>query len=59
MDLSDFQPTSDLSRATTLPSRWYQDPNFLQLEKQKIFWCSWQAIGRAEFAHALTAAASE
>jgi len=50
MDLSDFQSTNDLSRATTLPSRWYLDPAFLELEKQKIFWRTWQAIGRTEFA---------
>jgi choline monooxygenase len=45
MDLSDYQPEHDLSRATTLPARWYIDPAFLELEKEKIFWRTWQPVG--------------
>lgn len=48
MDLSDYTPELDLARATTLPARWYVDPAFLQLEKEKIFWRTWQLVG---FAH--------
>ncbi len=45
MDLSDYTPEADLSRATTLPARWYVDPAFLELEKEKIFWRTWQPSG--------------
>jgi choline monooxygenase len=46
MDLSDFKPTNDLSRASTLPARWYLDPDLLNLEKTKIFSRTWQPVGR-------------
>src|SRR5258707_6831482 len=45
MNLSDYTPQPDLSRATTLPARWYADPVFLALEKEKIFWHTWQPVG--------------
>ena len=48
LDLSDYTPTSDLSRATTLPARWYTEPRFLELEKEKIFWKTWQPVGRTD-----------
>ncbi len=48
IDLSDFQPPTDLSRASTLPARWYVQPEFLQLEKEKIFWKTWQPVGRVD-----------
>jgi choline monooxygenase len=48
MELSDFTPTLDLSRASTLPARWYIEPDFLELEKDKIFWRTWQPVGRLD-----------
>src|SRR5579872_2868660 len=45
MDLSDYRPQSDLSQASTLPARWYVDPQFLELEKEKVFWRTWQPVG--------------
>jgi choline monooxygenase len=36
-----------LSFAETIPSRWYTDPQFLETEKEKIFWRTWQAVGHA------------
>jgi choline monooxygenase len=36
-----------LSSAETIPSAWYTDPKFLQAEKEKIFWHTWQPIGHA------------
>lgn len=48
LDLSDFVPTDDLSRASTMPARWYVDPRFLELEKEKIFWKTWQPVGRTD-----------
>lgn len=47
-DLSDYNPSSDLATAETMPSRWYVDPAILQLEKEKIFWQTWQPVGRAD-----------
>jgi choline monooxygenase len=48
LDLSDYTPTHDLSRATTLPKRWYADPRFLELEKARIFSKTWQPVGRVD-----------
>lgn len=48
LDLSDFTPAAGLSRAATLPARWYTEPGFLELEKEKIFWKTWQPVGRLE-----------
>src|SRR5260370_17382271 len=45
MDLHDYTPQQDLSRATTLPARWYSEPAFLALEKERIFWRTWQPVG--------------
>jgi choline monooxygenase len=45
MDLSDYKPENDLALATTLPARWYVHPAFLELEKEKIFWRTWQPVG--------------
>jgi choline monooxygenase len=45
MDLSDYRPTADLSRAATIPARWYIDPDFLALERRRVFARTWQAVG--------------
>ena len=31
-----------------MPSRWYVDPAFLELEKPKVFWKTWQPVGRLD-----------
>jgi choline monooxygenase len=41
-----FEP--DLSRAHTLPARWYTDPAVLDRERAAIFARSWQPVGRRE-----------
>ena len=48
LDLSDYNPTSDLATAGTLPARWYIEPEFLRLESEKIFYKTWQPVGRLE-----------
>ncbi|MDX1990916.1 MAG: SRPBCC family protein [bacterium] len=48
LDLSDYTPSSDLATAETMPSRWYTDPAFLEVEKEKIFWTTWQPVGRVD-----------
>ncbi len=47
-DLSDFTFNPDLSRAATMPARWYIEPDFLALEKERIFARTWQAVGRID-----------
>jgi choline monooxygenase len=48
LDLNDYVPTDELATASTMPSRWYTDPQILELEKHKIFWKTWQPVGRVE-----------
>lgn len=48
LDLSDYTPADELALAATMPARWYTDPAFLELEKQKIFYKTWQPVGRVE-----------
>ena len=40
--------TVPLSRASTLPSRYYVDPEQLEVEKDRIFGRTWQLVARAE-----------
>jgi choline monooxygenase len=47
MNLDDYQPTSNLAAATTLPARWYTDAAFLERERQQVFWGTWQVVGHA------------
>ena len=37
-----------LSRASTIPSRFYLDPEILEAEKERIFGRTWQLVARAE-----------
>lgn len=48
IDLSDYNATNDLARAMTIPARWYLEPDFLALEKEQVFWCTWQPVARTE-----------
>ena len=48
LDLSDYRPSQDLAMAETMPARWYTDPAFLQMEAEKIFYQTWQPVGRLE-----------
>src|SRR5438270_303559 len=48
IDLTDFKFEPDLARAATMPSRWYTAPEFLALEKERIFARTWQAVGRID-----------
>ncbi len=40
-----FLASQPLARAETIPSTWYTDPKFLELEKECIFSRTWQHIG--------------
>ncbi|HMD81322.1 MAG TPA: SRPBCC family protein, partial [Anaerolineales bacterium] len=44
MDTNDYKPTKDLSRAATIPRRWYVDTEVFAAERNKIFWKTWQAV---------------
>lgn len=48
LDLTGFTPTGDLASAETLPAHWYTDPRMLELEKQRIFYKTWQPVGRVD-----------
>ena len=48
MSIADYSFEERLARAATLPSSWYSKPEILALEKQKVFGCAWQLVGRAE-----------
>lgn len=48
MSIADYSFEERLTRAATVPSSWYTDPETLALEKQKVFGRSWQLVGRAE-----------
>jgi choline monooxygenase len=43
----DYIP-ADLARATTIPSRWYLDPPFLDLERERVFARTWQPVAFAK-----------
>ena len=45
MNLSDYTPTVDLARASTLPARWCVDPAFLPIESERVFGRTWQPVG--------------
>ena len=45
--MSDYSPTTDLSRARTIPSHWYLDPQILSLESARVFGRTWQPVGFA------------
>jgi choline monooxygenase len=48
MDLSDYTFTPDLSRASTIPARWYTDPAILEAEQRSVFGRTWQYVGQAD-----------
>ena len=41
-----FDP--DIARASTIPARLYNDPVYLELERERVFARTWQLVGRAE-----------
>jgi choline monooxygenase len=47
MDPSDYKFTADLSRASTIPARWYVDPAVLEAEQRSVFGRTWQCVGHA------------
>lgn len=42
------KPAAPLARASTLPSRYYLDPEVLDLEKERVFGRTWQLVARAD-----------
>ncbi|GLC27107.1 aromatic ring-hydroxylating oxygenase subunit alpha [Roseisolibacter agri] len=40
-----FDP--DIARASTIPARLYNDPVYLELERERVFAHTWQLVGRA------------
>src|SRR6266498_2903130 len=48
VDRGDFSFDERLAFARTLPSRLYIEPEFLELERRKVFGATWQLVGREE-----------
>jgi choline monooxygenase len=46
--LNAFDASLPLSRARTIPSAWYFDPELYELECRRIFGASWQAVARTD-----------
>jgi len=47
-ELSRFDPALPIESAWTPPASWYVQPEFLALERQRVFRRSWQAVGRVD-----------
>lgn len=48
MKEDDYKFEPGLSRASTLPSYWYFDSRIFKDEKEKVFYKTWQLVGREE-----------
>jgi len=47
MEPTGYRHNPDLSRASTIPARWYTDPAMLENERRQVFARTWQAAGHA------------
>ena len=47
MNLDDYRPSANVASATTIPARWYTEPTFLDWERAKVFWATWQMVGHS------------
>ena len=47
-EISRFDPTLPIERAFTPPASWYVRPEFLELERERVFRRTWQAVGRLD-----------
>jgi len=45
MSTPDFEIDKDIRRASTLPARVYSDPEYFELQKDRVFARSWQWVG--------------
>jgi choline monooxygenase len=43
-----FPFDANIARASTIPARLYNDPVYLELERERVFAHTWQLVGRAE-----------
>jgi choline monooxygenase len=48
VDIDSFTFEPDLARATTIPARWYTEPDMLKIEQRRVFDTTWQLVGRLE-----------
>ncbi len=48
IDLTDYHPDPDVAAASTLPARWYVEPAFHLLERERIFARTWQYVGHLD-----------
>jgi choline monooxygenase len=52
MEMGGYSFEPRLERASTIPSRWYVDPEVLEAEYRTVFARTWQLVGRADRAAA-------
>lgn len=45
--LKDFDPLQEIESSWTPPKSWYLDPEFLEAEKEKVFYNNWVYVGPA------------
>ena len=46
--ISNYDSDAPLAEASTIPSSWYTDESFFELERQTVFSRSWQLAARAD-----------
>jgi choline monooxygenase len=47
-EIARFDPTLPIESAWTPPASWYTRPEFLDLERERLFRRTWQAVGRVD-----------
>ena len=47
-EISRFDPMVPIERAHTPPASWYVRPEFLEVERERVFRRTWQAVGRVD-----------
>src|SRR5687768_6869964 len=48
LKVGEFAQSDDLARAATLPASWYTDPRMLPIERERLFWRTWQPVAAVE-----------
>jgi len=44
--IENYNPNAPLAEASTPPASWYRNPRLLQIERDTVFFHSWQVVGR-------------
>jgi choline monooxygenase len=44
----EFDPTTEIGAAKAPPREWYTEPEMLELDREKVFWKTWQPVANPE-----------